>query len=126
MKILEKHVEQHVVDRARKLGAIVVKQTHAGARSHPDRAFYFPGGQLLQIEFKAPGELPTKLQAQTIAALTKLGFDVQVIDNREQGIALVEYVATRGLPSPASFRAFTLVAVDVALAKAAPVKKRRK
>jgi hypothetical protein len=124
-KLLEKHVEQPTVDRARKLGILVVKQTHAGARSHPDRAFYFPGGALLQIEFKAPGEIPTKLQAQTIQQLRGLGFEVQVIDDRKQGIALVEHVAKHGLPSPSAYNGFTQKAVDAALAKAAPVKKRR-
>lgn len=89
-KILEKHVEQPNVKYAKSLGILVVKQTHAGARSHPDRALYYPGGHLLQIEYKAPGELPTKLQAETITRLRVLGFDVQVVDNEQWGRSLID------------------------------------
>ena|ERR1039458_7248449 len=91
MKISEHGVESKVVKYARSKGVLVVKQTHAGARSHPDRAFYFAGGRLLQIEFKAPGAKPTTLQAVTIKKLIGLGFTVLIIDTVEDGYSVISH-----------------------------------
>src|ERR1022692_419874 len=100
MKISEHDVESKVVTYARSKGVLVVKQTHQGARSHPDRAFYFAGGRLLQIEFKAPGKLPTPLQAVTIKKLIGLGFIVVVIDDVRSGVWMVDnFLVIDGLPS---------------------------
>jgi hypothetical protein len=89
--ILEKDVEVPVVNHARRHGILVVKQTHAGARSHPDRAFYFPHGRLVQIEFKAPGKLPTPQQRDTIMKLLNYGYCVYVIDDKELGLRAIEF-----------------------------------
>src|ERR1017187_5705956 len=100
MKISEHDIESKVVAYARSKGVLVVKQTHQGARSHPDRAFYFSGGRLLQIEFKAPGKLPTPLQAVTIKKLIGLEFNVAIIDNEDIGIQMIDdyfYYKSRGL-----------------------------
>jgi hypothetical protein len=94
--ILEKDVELPVVKRARDRGILVVKQTHAGARSHPDRAFYFPHGRLVQIEFKAPGKLPTAQQRDTIIKLRTNGYEVYVIDDKALGLALIDWCLLRG------------------------------
>ena len=90
MKVSEYDIESKVVKYARDKGVLVVKQTHVGARSHPDRAFYFEGGRLLQIEFKAPGARPTVLQAVTIKKLIGLGFAVAIVDDVRHGKDLVD------------------------------------
>jgi hypothetical protein len=89
--ISEADVEKPVVKYARSKGVLVVKQTHAGARSHPDRAFYFTGGRLLQIEFKAPGKPPTILQAVTIEKLIELGFIVLIVDDALHGMNIINH-----------------------------------
>ena len=91
MKISEHDVESKVVKYARDKGVLIVKQTHAGARSHPDRAFYFSGGRLLQIEFKAPGAKPTVLQSVTIKKLIDLEYTVLIVDDVADGIAIVDF-----------------------------------
>ena len=90
-RISEHDIESKVVAYARSKGVLVVKQTHQGARSHPDRAFYFAGGRLLQIEFKAPSKLPTTLQAVTIKKLIALEFTVLLVDDIADGIAVIDH-----------------------------------
>ena len=90
MKISEHDIESKVVKYARGKGVLVVKQTHVGARSHPDRAFYFEGGRLLQIEFKALGAKPTTLQSVTIKKLIGLGFSVVIVDSEMDGMCFVD------------------------------------
>lgn len=108
---LERHVERPVVGYAKSLGVLAVKQTHQGAPSHPDRAFYFDGGRLLQVEFKAPGGLPTKLQANTIIELRSRGFDVQIIDDAEKGFALIDAYAEHRHVAGSEFDKFTIAAL---------------
>jgi hypothetical protein len=102
--VLEKDVEVPVVQRARDRGILVVKQTHAGARSHPDRAFYFPHGRLVQIEFKAPGKLPTAQQYDTITKLLALGYEVYVVDSKDDGLMLIDYCLGRAASGPRHVR----------------------
>src|ERR1035437_4262845 len=96
MKISEYDIESKVVKYARDKGVLVVKQTHVGGRSHPDRAFYFSRGRLLQIEFKALGAKPTTLQAVTIKKLIGLGFIELLIDDIIDGKFVVDVYLTNG------------------------------
>jgi hypothetical protein len=90
MSISEKrHVENPCVKEAKNLGVRVLKLNTMGNRSWPDRCFWIPGGKPLIIEFKKPGEKPTPLQRDTIDYLIRIGYDVHVIDTKEQGIALI-------------------------------------
>ena len=48
-------------------------------RNHwPDRAFFIPGGSLVLIEFKKPGENATPAQAKLHRELKSLGFPVHL------------------------------------------------
>lgn len=83
-------VEKPVVAWAKAHGCpLVPKMGTAYERSWPDRMFLVPGGRPLFIEFKRPGKEPTAKQAHRIQELRELGYDVQVCDNKEEGIEIV-------------------------------------
>lgn len=52
-----------------------------GTNGLPDRIILGPNAVIFFIEFKRPGEKPTRLQAYIHKLLRDLGFDVYVCDN---------------------------------------------
>ncbi len=56
----------------------------------PDDVFLLPGGKPLFCEFKAPGKEPTAKQELRITELEKLGYEVAVCDNVEEGKELID------------------------------------
>ena len=81
----ESKIEAPVKKWARQNGLLVIKlvswQTESG---WPDDLFLF-GGAVAFIEFKAPGKVPSTIQAYRIQQLTERGYRVGVIDNVDQG-----------------------------------------
>ena len=49
----------------------------------PDRIVFLPGGRIMFVELKRPGQVPTALQSRIHGMLTKLGADVRVVDSLE-------------------------------------------
>lgn len=78
-------IEIEVVSYAESQGWMVRKVAYLGRRGAPDRWFFAPGGRLVMVEFKRPGEEPDLIQAREIARLIALGFEVHVIDDIESG-----------------------------------------
>ena len=66
------------------------KMNGAGQRSWPDQMVLIPGGRPLFVECKSPGEEPTVLQAERIERLKGDGYDVIVVDSKEDFIAAVK------------------------------------
>lgn len=58
-------------------------------RAFPDDLFLIPGGRPLMIEFKAPGEHPTELQAHRIKELLELGYDVLATSDANEARAAI-------------------------------------
>ena len=50
----------------------------------PDRIVFLPGGKIIFVELKRPGERPTALQDRIIEILRRLGADVRVVDSMEK------------------------------------------
>ncbi len=93
MRISEKkRVEGPVARFADASGILRLKVNVMGNRGWPDHFFFFPveAGGLLVIEFKAPGEEPEPLQLDKIRKLRKRGYDVHVVDSKEEGIRLLK------------------------------------
>lgn len=82
-------VEGPCVDYARALGIKVLKVNPLWAAGWNDRIFFIPGGRILIIEFKRPGGKSSKLQEQRHKELLEAGYDHHVIDNKEEGKALI-------------------------------------
>lgn len=86
--MLERDIEQALVDTARLQGGWAPKWVSPGHDGVPDRMVLMPGGRIKFVELKAPGEKPTPLQAKVHERLRALGFEVSVIDNVEAARAI--------------------------------------
>lgn len=63
---------------AERSGCLLVK-IHHGIVGFPDRILLRPGGTAAFVEFKRPGEQPTKIQAYWLKRLRLLGFPAHVV-----------------------------------------------
>lgn len=77
----EKEIEDNFVLFARTLGVKAIKFIDPSSTGAPDRMILIPGGNILFIEFKAPGETPDPKQVQYHKELRELGFKVFVADS---------------------------------------------
>jgi hypothetical protein len=82
--MLEKHIEQKLVQAVRQMGGLAPKFTSPGWAGAPDRLVLLPGGRLAFVEVKAPGKTLRPLQVRRKRQLEALGFRVYVIDRPEQ------------------------------------------
>ena len=53
-------------------------------RNWPDRFIFLPGGKMVIVEFKRPGEEPRPAQEALHRQLADIGFEVHVIDRVSQ------------------------------------------
>lgn len=81
--ISEKEIERALKTRVEKLGGLCLKFVSPGNDGVPDRICLWPGGRVSFYELKRPGEKPNPLQVRRINQLRRLGFVVEVIDNKE-------------------------------------------
>lgn len=86
----EAKIEQWVCDQAFKLYLVeAIKLNLGGNNGWPDRLFWIPGGRPFLIEFKRPGEPAEPLQGYIHAKLKKLGYDVEVYDDRDTALEAI-------------------------------------
>jgi len=86
----ESYIEKVVCNHAKDLGWLVYKWVSpGGGLGLPDRIL-LRKGEILFIEFKAPGRKPRPAQAAMHRKLANEGFKVLVIDNIEEGKRAVE------------------------------------
>ncbi|CDG21669.1 putative nuclease p44 [Xenorhabdus poinarii G6] len=82
MNIRESVIENHLVKEIKKAGGIAYKFVSPGRRSVPDRICVLPGGRVVFVECKAPGEKPRPDQIREHERLRALGCEVVVLDNK--------------------------------------------
>ena len=82
--MLERAIEQRLVEAVRKAGGLCPKFVSPGWDGVPDRIVLFPGGKMGFVELKAPGQKLRPLQRRRREQLERLGFRVFVIDGVEQ------------------------------------------
>lgn len=82
--MLEKMVEQKLVQAVCGMGGLAPKFTSPGWAGVPDRLVLLPGGRLAFVEVKAPGKALRPLQVRRKGQLEALGFRVFMIDNVQQ------------------------------------------
>jgi len=87
--VRESHVEEQSVDYAKTRGWMEVKLDGNGNNGKPDRVF-LRGGVAVFIEFKAPGEPPSRLQVYWCKILRKQGFDFHLVDNIQDARKVVD------------------------------------
>ncbi|GIP38321.1 nuclease [Paenibacillus sp. J31TS4] len=79
----ESAIERKLVNHIRQQGGKCWKWESPGTAGVPDRICLLPGGRVVFVEVKAPGEKPRPLQVKRHEELKVLGFDVRVIDSEE-------------------------------------------
>lgn len=88
--IRESTIEKHLVAEVKKAGGIAYKFISPGRRSVPDRLVLLPGGRVVFVECKAPGEKPRPEQLREHERLRALGFSLVVLDSKNlEGILQV-------------------------------------
>jgi Holliday junction resolvase len=81
--MLEKNIERHLVQKARENGGLAIKWVAPAMAGVPDRIVFFPGGRIVFVELKAPGQRQTPIQIRVTKMLADLGADVRVIDSKK-------------------------------------------
>lgn len=82
-KVREDVIEKHLVNEVKKAGGIAYKFVSPGRRAVPDRLVLLPGGKVIFVECKAPGEKPRPDQLREHARLFALGHQVVVLDSKD-------------------------------------------
>jgi len=94
--MLEKQIEAKVCDYAKSKGALVYKFTSPARAAVPDRLFIGPKGRVWFVEFKREGQKPTPAQEREHTRLRGHSVSVFVIDDVEQGKAVVDTMVGEG------------------------------
>lgn len=87
--MLEKTIEDYLVERVKALGGEVRKVKWIGRRGAPDRLVMLPGRGTLFVELKAPGEKPKPHQVREHARMASAGQNVAVADSMESVDAIL-------------------------------------
>lgn len=100
--VLEVNLESQFTDWAIvSLGAIVYKIQGQGNKGNPDRIYLLPNGRHAIIEWKRPGEEPTKLQQLKHKRLREKNQPIKVFDNvanAKYWLSAIARMDTPGLP----------------------------
>lgn len=80
----ESDVENHLVKRVKERGGTPYKFKSPQRRSVTDRICAMPGGVVIFVEVKKPGEEPREDQAREHQRLRNLGCKVLVVDSKPQ------------------------------------------
>ena len=94
-KMKESEIEKKVSDYVKSQGGLCYKFTSPARRAVPDRIVILPGIPIFFIEFKASGECATPAQVREHTRLRKRGVDVYVVDDVDDGIALITWEMSR-------------------------------
>lgn len=81
----ERDLERRLRDQLRRAGCLPLKFESPGYTGVPDRIVLIPGGRIVFVEMKAPGEKERPRQLYVQGLLRRLGFVVfSAVDSREK------------------------------------------
>lgn len=80
----ESKIENRFKKEIEKIGGKALKFVSPGMSGVPDRIVLLPGGRIVFVELKAPGEKLRALQVYRKKQLENLGFKVECIDSIEK------------------------------------------
>lgn len=80
----EAELENWVRIRIRDIGGLCIKFTSPSMRGVPDRLVLLPGGKILFLELKRPGETARPEQRKVHRRFKALGAGVFVVDSKEK------------------------------------------
>ena len=79
--IREVIIEKALVTETERRGGLAYKLTVPGRRNVPDRLLLLPGGRVIFVECKAPGQAVRPGQRRELERLQALGFQATVLDS---------------------------------------------
>lgn len=79
--VRESYIEDYLIARAKARGGLLRKVKWIGRHGAPDRVLMLPGGIIIWIELKAPGEVPEDHQLREHKRMRDMGQVVMVIDS---------------------------------------------
>ena len=82
--MLENRIEKKLKKEVENIGGKALKFVSPGMSGVPDRIVLLPGGKIIFVELKAPGEKLKLLQEYRAKELRKLGFRVEMLDSIEK------------------------------------------
>ena len=88
--MLEKQIEAKVCEYAKTKNVLAYKFTSPARAAVPDRLFVMPDGRMFFCEFKREGLKPTPAQEREHTKLRQHKVNVFVVDNVEQGKAMID------------------------------------
>ena len=80
----EKQIENYLLKHIEQMGGLALKFNSASMAGIPDRLCLLPNGILFFAEIKSTGQKARPLQKFVHKKLSNLGFNVYVIDSKEQ------------------------------------------
>lgn len=80
----EKVIERALCGAVKAKGGMCIKLVPLHLAGLPDRLILLPGAVVKFVETKSTGDRPRKIQKYMHRKLRKLGFEVLIIDNKEQ------------------------------------------
>lgn len=90
--VKESEIEDYLVKRIEQLGGVAIKFNPHNNRGLPDRICFLPGGFLLLVELKRPGQRPRKNQERKLSFFRKLGFQATWADTFKRVDAIIEWI----------------------------------
>lgn len=75
-------------------GCLCLKFISPGFPGVPDRILLAPGGRVLFVEVKAPGQPLRRAQPKVVEALRKMGHRVEIVDTLSKAQALARELST--------------------------------
>ncbi|MEN3259069.1 VRR-NUC domain-containing protein [Sodalis endosymbiont of Spalangia cameroni] len=78
----EKAIEQQLIRAVKAAGGIAYKFVSPGRLGVPDRLVVLPGGRVLFVECKAPGQKARSSQRREHDRLRALGCEVMILDSK--------------------------------------------
>lgn len=88
----EEKIEKRFVKKVDELGCRAIKWEIAGKKGAHDRMVLIPGGEIIFIEFKAPGGVQSFHQKEFDRELQELGFRTYLFDNWEEPLKIVKII----------------------------------
>lgn len=79
----EKRLERKLTNKVKELNGLAIKFPAAFVSGFPDRFILMPGGRIYFVEFKDAKKGLQSLQQMWFRQLSKLGFDVRMINTDE-------------------------------------------
>lgn len=89
--ISEKKLDIYLKKLVEKQGGVYLKVEPIHTRGIPDRFLLMPPGNLMLVELKTTGEIPSPIQKAFHRILKKIGFTVWIIDTKKGADDLINF-----------------------------------